>query len=182
MEYTRPDMTPETLLEKITLEALSALALGPSDRVADIAPLEAALPLAAKARELPEETLAEKMERLERGKNLAAENKGGALGEKLRECYDGPVITDLLWALLRTAVRLETRCERQAIYDAAALLDEGLNLQSFLLRCGERSAGIIWSKFRNIVREKHPEARADICKEASTFVRLLRAQGLARTA
>jgi len=59
MEYTRPDMAPETLLEKITLEALSALALGPSDRVADIAPLEAALPLTAKAWELPEETLAE---------------------------------------------------------------------------------------------------------------------------
>lgn len=78
MEYTRPNMTPETLLEKITLEALSALALGPSDRAVDIAPLEAALPLAAKAWELPEETLAEKMERLEHGKKLAAENKGRA--------------------------------------------------------------------------------------------------------
>ena len=40
--------------------------------------MEAALPLAAKAWELPEETLAEKMERLEHGKKLAAENKGGA--------------------------------------------------------------------------------------------------------
>ena len=182
MTHTRPAMNSEILLEKVTLEALSALALGPPDHIHDIAPLETALPLIAKAWGLPEETLAGKTNRLERGKKLAAENKGGAPGEPLLECYDGVMIADLLWALFRSAVRLEKKEDRQAIYDAAILLDEGLNLQSFLLRCGERSAGIIWSKFRNIVREKHPEARADICKEASTFVRLLRAHGLARTA
>ena len=182
MEYKRPDMAPETLLEKVTLEALSALALGPPDHIGDIAPLEAVLPLIAKAWGLLEETLAEKTKRLERGKKLAAENKGGVPGEPLLECYDGVMIADLLWALLRTAARLKEGTERQAVYDAAALLDEGLNLQSFLLRGGRRSAGILWAKFRSVVREDDPEARADICGEASIFVSLLYAHGLANTA
>ena len=145
MEHKRPDMAPKTLLEKVTLEALSALALGTPDHIDDIAPLEAVLPLIAKAWGLPEETLAGKTKRLDHGKKLAAENKGGVPGEPLLECYDGVMIADLLWALFKTAVRLEKEQERQAIYDAAVLLDEGLNLQSFLLKSGERSVKALWT-------------------------------------
>ena len=74
MKNTIQNMAPEVLLEKVTLASLSALALGPADRVSDIAPLEAVLPLIAKAWDLPEEILSGKTERLERGKKLAAEN------------------------------------------------------------------------------------------------------------
>ena len=80
MEHTRPDMSPEELLESITLEALSALALGTPDNIRDIEPLEAVLPLIAKGWGLPEEVLANRAGRLEQGKKLAAENKGGLPG------------------------------------------------------------------------------------------------------
>ena len=77
MEHTRPDMSPEELLESITLEALSALALSTPGNIRDIEPLEAVLPLIAKGWGLPEEVLANRAGRLEQGKKLAAENKGG---------------------------------------------------------------------------------------------------------
>lgn len=182
MTHTRPAMNSEILLEKVTLEALSALALGPPDHIHDIAPLETALPLIAKAWGLPEETLAGKTNRLERGKKLAAENKGGAPGEPLLECYDGVMIADLLWALFRSAVRLEKKEDRQAIYDAAILLDEGLNLQSFLLRKGERPVKALWTMFRKVVREDDPAERDNACGKASAFVTLLHAHGLAKSA
>ena len=182
MPHTRQSMAPEILLEKVILEALSALALGPPDHIHDIAPLEAALPLIAKAWGLPEEALAAKTKRLERGKKLAAENKGGVPGEPLLECYDGVMIADLLWALFRTAVRLEEKEGRQAICDAAVLLDEGLNLQSFLLKSGERSAKALWTLFQNVVREDDPKERDIVCGKASAFVTLLHAHGLAKTA
>ena len=182
MPHTRPSMAPEILLEKVTLEALSALALGPPDHIHDIAPLEASLPLVAKAWGLPEEILEGKTKRLEHGKKLAAENKGGVPGEPLLECYDGAMIADLLWALFKTAVRLEKKEDRQAICDAAVLLDEGLNLQSFLLKSGERSAKALWTMFRNVVREDDPKERDNICGKASAFVSLLHAHGLAKSA
>lgn len=182
MTHTRPAMAPEILLEKVTLEALSALALGPPDHIHDIAPLETALPLIAKAWGLPEEILAGRTNRLECGKKLAAENKGGIPDEQLLECYDGVMIADLLWALFKTAVRLEEKEDRQAIYDAAILLDEGLNLQSFLLRKGERPVKALWTMFRKVVWEDDPEERDNACGKASAFVTLLHAHGLAKSA
>ena len=159
MEHTRPDMSPEELLESITSEALSALALGTPSNIRDIEPLEAVLPLIAKGWGLPEEVLANRTGRLEQGKKLAAENKGGLPGEKLLECYDGHMITALLWALLRTAVRLDTQEERQTICSAALLLDEGLNLQSFLIRGGTCFVKMFWRDFCIIVQKEDPAVR-----------------------
>ena len=82
MTHIRPTMDPEILLEKVTLEALSALALGPPDHIHDIrAPGSRPAP-DCQAWGVPEETLAGKTNRLERGKKLAAENKGGAPGNR----------------------------------------------------------------------------------------------------
>lgn len=182
MEHTRPDMSPEELLESITLEALSALALGTPDNIRDIEPLEAVLPLIAKGWGLPEEVLANRTGRLEQGKKLAAENKGGLLGEKLLECCDGHMITALLWALLRTAVRLDTQEERQTICSAALLLDEGLNLQSFLIRGGTCFVKMFWRDFCMIVQKEDPAVREQICGKTRGLVDHLYAHGLAKTA
>lgn len=92
------------------------------------------------------------------------------------------MIADLLWALFRTEVRLEKKEDRQAICDAAVLLDEGLNLQSFLLKSGGSSVKALRTMFQNVVQEDDPKERDHICGKASAFVTLLHARGLAKSA
>lgn len=70
----------------------------------------------------------------------------------------------------------------KAVYDAAVLLNEGLNLQSFLLKSGERSVKALWTMFRNLVREDNSKERDNACGKASAFVALLHARGLAKSA
>ena len=68
MEYLIQNLPPEVICTQITDEALSLLALAGEKAIPTIAPLEAALPLTAKAWELPGSLLKEKTDLLERGK------------------------------------------------------------------------------------------------------------------
>jgi len=182
MEHIREDLPPETLLEKITSEALSLLVLGGAGHIPDVAPLEAALPLIAKAWGLPEEALKEKTDRLERGKKLAAGGSCKMPGEKLLESYDGFMTANLLWALFGTVVRLEDRTEREAVYRAAAVLDEALDLRSFLRRGGKSSLAILGRMFRNAVRENDPAERQVIYDKALLWMDNLCARGIQKIA
>lgn len=182
MENAAYNMSPEVLLENVTLEALTTLALGPADHVSDIAPFEAILPLITKAWDLPREVLEGKTERLERGKKLALESKGGLPGEPLLEYYDGLTTIGFLWALFKTAVRLEGRAERQAIYDVAVLLYEALSLPDFLHPSGKHRAKILGGMFRNAVRQDARLKRESICLKAASWVEVLCTHGIERTA
>lgn len=141
------NLPPETVFTRIAGEALNILALGGEKAIPDIAPLESALPLTAKAWKLPEALLKEKTDLLEHGKAQAAAGEAVKTEEPFLESYDGWEITSLLWGLFQTAVRLEDREERQILYDAAKLFEEALDYHSFLCRAGENYLKAFWGKF-----------------------------------
>lgn len=182
MDYIIPNTPPETVLSRIAGEALGLLALGGERALPDIVPLETALPLTAKAWELPESLLKEKTDLLARGKAQAAAGEAVLPGVQLLESYDGWEITGLLWGLLRTAAQLEEREERQALYDAAQLLLEALDYHSFLCRAGKNYLKAFWGTFRNMVRKADPAKRGVICEKANALADRLYCKGVARGA
>ena len=93
MELTFQTTPPETLLETISIEALSVLALGGEKGIPDIVPLEAALPLIAKAWSLPETLLKKNTDLLEQGKAQAARGEAVLPENTALEYYDGWTIT-----------------------------------------------------------------------------------------
>lgn len=178
MELTFQTTPPETLLETISIEALSVLALGGEKGIPDIVPLEAALPLIAKAWSLPETLLKENTDLLEQGKAQAARGEAVLPENTALEYYDGWTITSLLWGLFETAARLDGREERQAIYDAAEVLTEALDYESFLRRSGKSAFRLLKGMFRNIVRRDDPEKRKAIREKAGARVDQLHRSGI----
>ena len=89
---------------------------------------------------------------------------------------------NLLWTLFNTAVRLEDRAERQAIYDASALLYEALNLSSFLIPSGEYKIKVLGGMFRNVVRQDTRLVRDTTCSKALPWLERLCIHGIAKIA
>lgn len=176
MQYTVHELPAESLLEEVTLTALSALALGPTSRICDV------IPLIAKVWGLPDEILAEKVDRMERAKRPADEGKDMLPGEKLPKYYDGLTIVELLWGILKTAARLDAREERQQIYDTARLLEEALSLPDFLLKTGVNTAKVFWRNFRDIVKKDDPAVRMALYEKTRDYVELLYRYGIDKTA
>lgn len=181
MEYLIQNLPPEVICTRITDEALSLLALAGEKAIPTIAPLEAALPLTAKAWKLPGSLLKEKTDLLERGKAQAAAGGAVLTKEPLLESYDGWEITLLLWNLFQTAVRLEDREERHIFYAAAQLLEEALDYHCFLYRTGENYLKMFWGMFRNMVRKSDPEKRKAIFEKAYTLTNRLCRNGIDRS-
>lgn len=182
MDYIIQDLPPEDIFTRIANEALGILALGGERALPEIAPLEAVLPLTARVWELPEALLKEKTDLLEQGKAQAAAGEAVLAEKPLLESYDGWEITRLLWGLFQTAVRLEEREERHALYKAAQLLEEALDYHSFLCRAGEGRLKTFWGMFRNMVRKADPEKRRTIFEKANALTDKLYRSGIDRSA
>ena len=95
--------SPEKLLRQVTEEAVNALALGGPDKIGDEAPMEAGVMLIAKAWGLPQESLQASLDLLAKERQLLRSESGeDALPDsELLEPYDGRMIVELLWGLLR---------------------------------------------------------------------------------
>lgn len=166
MNHMIQRLEPENLLEKITTEALCVLSLCGPAGIGAIVPLEASLPLVAKAWEAPEGLLDAQTERFTLGKQLAADGKSGLPELDFSENYDGDTIARLLRSLFETAVRLEEQTERKTVYDAAVFLAEALDFQEFLTPAGKNMVKHLWGMFRNAVRKDNPQKRMTICGKA----------------
>lgn len=177
MSPSARNMALETLPEKITNEALSILALGGARGIRDIAPLEAALPLIAKAWSLPEELLKEKTDLLEQGKAQAASGEAVLPERDFLVCCDGDMIVDLLWDLFETAVKLDTQEERKAIYDTAVLSAKALDLPEWLSLSGRITMRLIWERFKSMLKLESQAEREVVYDKALLFAEQLNLSG-----
>lgn len=160
---------PETLPEKITNEALSILSLGGAKGIRTIAPLEAALPPIITAWELPEAVLKEKTALLERGKAQAAAGEAILPEREFLVSYDGFMIVQLLWDLFRTAVRLEAKEARKAVYGAALLSMKALDLREWVSFTGKVLTELVLERFKAVVDLESYEGRAAVYDRALRF-------------
>ena len=129
---------PEKLLLQITTEAINLLALGTSDRPADVSLLETGAALTVKAWGLSQELLDNSSALIKYQKELSEKtNRKAALpDEQLLELYDGPMTAELLWGLFETAIRLEDAKDRAAIHQLALLLADTLDFDEWLEQAG----------------------------------------------
>ena len=129
---------PEKLLLQITTEAINLLALGTSDRPADVSLLETGAALTVKAWGLSQELLDNSSALIKYQKELSEKtNRKAALpDEQLLELYDGPMTAELLWGLFETAIRLEDAKDRAAIHPLALLLADTLDFDEWLEQAG----------------------------------------------
>ena len=129
---------PEKLLLQITTEAVNLLALdGPENTKAAELP-EAGVTLIAKAWGLPQGDLEASMALIQRQKELmrSGANEAAMPDDRLLEPYDGGMITELIWGLFATAVRLEDAEDRLTIHQLALMLTDMLDFDDWIRTCG----------------------------------------------
>ena len=129
---------PEKLLRQITAETINALALGDKPDSIPVALMENGVKLIAKAWDLPQESLQSSLDLIQQEKqNILGGSTADVLphGEIL-ETYDGPMIVELLWGLLETAVKLEEAEDRKTIHELAQLTAGSLSLDSWIEESG----------------------------------------------
>ena len=114
----------EKLLQQITEAAINALALGGPDKIGDEAPMEAGVLLIAKAWGLPQESQQASLELIERERQLlrSGSSEDALPNSELLKPYDGKMITELLWGLFETTVKLEDAQDRVAMHTDDARL------------------------------------------------------------
>lgn len=136
-------ITPEELLQRITAEAINALALGTADKIGDAALLEAGAALIAKAWDLPQESWQASADLIQKEKELVRSGSSEAAlpDSEMLEPYDGKMIVELLWGLFETAVKLEDAQDRAAVHDLALRMAENLSLDSWIAECGPETTG-----------------------------------------
>ena len=129
---------PEKLLLQITTEAVNLLALGGLEKAEDAALPVAAVPLIAKAWGLPQGDLEASMVLIQRQKELLAAGSSEAAlpDDKLLEPYDVRMITELIWGLFETAIRLENAEDRLTIHRLALMLADTLDFDEWIEKCG----------------------------------------------
>ncbi len=132
MKQIEKHPAPEKLLQQITEAAINALALGGPDKIGDEAPMEAGVKLIAKAWGLPQESQQASLELIERERQLlrSGSSEDALPNSALLKPYDGKMITELLWGLFETTVKLEDAQDRVAMHKLALLMAESLNLDS----------------------------------------------------
>ena len=133
MKQIEKHPAPEKLLQQITEAAINALALGGPDKIGDEAPM-----LIAKAWGLPQESQQASLELIERERQLlrSGSSEDALPNSALLKPYDGKMITELLWGLFETTVKLEDAQDRVAMHKLALLMAESLNLDSWIAECG----------------------------------------------
>ena len=129
---------PEKLLLQITTEAVNLLALGGLEKAEDAALPVAAIPLIAKAWDLPQGDLEASMALIQRQKELLAAGSSEAAlpDDKLLEPYDVRMITELIWGLFETSARLESLEDRLTIHRLALMLADMLDFDEWIERSG----------------------------------------------
>ena len=127
---------PEKLLLQITTEAVNLLALVGLEKAEDAALPVAAIPLIAKAWNLPRGDLEASMALIQRQKELIGTYDAAMPDDKLLEPYDGGMIAELIWGLFETAVRLENAEDRLSIHRLALMLADTLDFDEWLAKCG----------------------------------------------
>lgn len=129
---------PEKLLLQMTTEAVNLLALGGPDNTKSAELPEEGVALIAKAWGLPQGDLEASMALIQRQKELLAAGSSEAAlpDDKLLEPYDVRMITELIWGLFETAVRLEGAEDRLTIHRLALMLADTLDFDEWLAKCG----------------------------------------------
>ena len=129
---------PEKLLRQVTAETINGLELGGEIDHPSIIKLETAVGLIAKAWKLPQETLQNSIDLIQRQKQniLSGSGEGVLPPDEDLESYDGPMIVELLWGLFETAVKLEDAPDRAAIHELAILMADSLSLDEWIEACG----------------------------------------------
>ena len=127
---------PEKLLLQITTEAVNLLALGGLEKAEDAALPVAAIPLIAKAWDLPQGDLEASMALIQRQKELIGTSEAALPDDKLLEPYDVRMITELIWGLFETATRLDNAEDRLTIHRLALMLADTLDFDEWLAKCG----------------------------------------------
>ena len=132
---------PEKLLLQITTEAVNLLALGGPDNTKSARLPEEGVALIAKAWGLPQGDLEASMILIQRQKELLAVGSSEAAlpDDKLLEPYDVRMITELIWGLFETAIRLEDAEDRLTIHRLALMLADTLDFDEWLAKCGPES-------------------------------------------
>ena len=94
--------------------------------------------LIAKAWGLPQESQQASLELIERERQLlrSGSSEDALPNSALLKPYDGKMITELLWGLFETTVKLEDAQDRVAMHKLALLMAESLNLDSWIAECG----------------------------------------------
>ena len=129
---------PEKLLRQVTAETINGLELGGEIDHPSIIKLETAVGLIAKAWKLPQETLQNSIDLIQRQKQniLSGSGEGVLPPDEDLESYDGPMIVELLWGLFETAVKLEDAQDRTVIHETAVLIADSLSLDEWIEECG----------------------------------------------
>ena len=129
---------PEKLLLQLTTEAVNLLALGGPDNTKSARLPEEGVALIAKAWGLPQGDLEASMILIQRQKELLAVGSSEAAlpDDKLLEPYDVRMITELIWGLFETAIRLEDAEDRLTIHRLALMLADTLDFDEWLAKCG----------------------------------------------
>lgn len=132
---------PEKLLLQLTTEAVNLLALGGPDNTKSARLPEEGVALIAKAWGLPQGDLEASMILIQRQKELLAVGSSEAAlpDDKLLEPYDVRMITELIWGLFETAIRLEDAEDRLTIHRLALMLADTLDFDEWLAKCGPES-------------------------------------------
>ena len=132
---------PEKLLLQLTTEAVNLLALGGLENTKAAELPEVGVTLIAKAWGLPQGDLETSMILIQRQKELLAVGSSEAAlpDDKLLEPYDVRMITELIWGLFETAIRLEDAEDRLTIHRLALMLADTLDFDEWLAKCGPES-------------------------------------------
>ena len=132
---------PEKLLLQLTTEAVNLLALGGPDNTKSARLPEEGVALSAKAWGLPQGDLEASMTLIQKQKELLAAGRSEAAlpDDKLLEPYDVRMITELIWGLFETAIRLEDAEDRLTIHRLALMLADTLDFDEWLAKCGPES-------------------------------------------
>ena len=143
MEKYERHPAPEKLLLQITVEAVNLLALGGPENIKAAALPEAGVGLIAKAWGLPQGNWESAAFLIQRQKALMAAGASEAAlpDDQLLEHYDGRMLSELLWGLFETAIRLENEQDRLTVYQLALMLADTLDFDEWIGESASTAGG-----------------------------------------
>ena len=143
MEKYERHPAPEKLLLQITTEAVNLLALGGPENTKAAELPGAGVGLIVKAWDLPQEDLEASTFLIQRQKDLMAAGASEAAlpDDQLLEHYDGRMLSELLWGLFETAIRLEDGQDRLTVYQLALMLADTLDFDEWIEESAPTTGG-----------------------------------------